>query len=85
MEIAKAMQLIKGGSSKWVHDEFPDKRSFEWQEGYGAFSVSESAREEIIQYIAHQEEHHKTKTFQEEYVAFLKKNAIEYDERYVWG
>ena len=83
--VSKAMQEIKSGSSSFIHQQWRDLRGFAWQEGYGAFSVSESSREDVVQYIANQEEHHKTKTFQEEYVAFLKKNAIEYDERYVWG
>jgi putative transposase len=84
MPIAKAMQLIKGGSSKWVHETFPEHREFAWQEKYGAFSVSESRVESIIQYIQGQEEHHRKMTFQEEFMALLKKHRIEYDERYLW-
>ncbi|HYM61225.1 MAG TPA: IS200/IS605 family transposase [Thermoanaerobaculia bacterium] len=82
--IAKAMQVIKAGSSKFVHETFPKVRGFEWQEGYGAFSISISAVNETIAYIHGQEEHHRGKTFQEEYIAFLKKHGIEYDERYVF-
>jgi len=85
MAVAKAVQLVKGGSSKWVHDTFPSRRDFEWQEGYGAFSVSISHVSKTIAYINAQEKHHKKTTFQEEFRAFLKKHAIEYDERYVWG
>ena len=84
MPISKAMQLIKGGSSKWVHETFPEHRQFAWQEKYGAFSVSESRVESIIQYIQSQEEHHHKMTFQEEFLALLKKHRIEYDERYLW-
>jgi REP element-mobilizing transposase RayT len=85
LSFAKAIQLIKGGSSKWVHDTFPKHKYFKWQEGYGAFSVSASHIENTVAYIKRQKEHHKIKTFQDEYIAFLKKHEIEYDERYIWG
>ncbi|HDL17926.1 MAG TPA: IS200/IS605 family transposase [Bacteroidetes bacterium] len=85
LSIAKAIQLIKGGSSTWVHDTFPDSQNFQWQEGYGAFGVSISHIEDTIKYINNQKEHHHKQTFQEEYMAFLKKHEIEYDERYIWG
>jgi REP element-mobilizing transposase RayT len=85
VSISKAMQLIKGGSSKWVHDTFPEHREFEWQEGYGAFSIGISQVEDTKNYIANQREHHRTKTFQEEFIAFLERHGIEYDPRYVWG
>ncbi|HEU5070483.1 MAG TPA: IS200/IS605 family transposase [Verrucomicrobiae bacterium] len=84
MAIAKALQLIKGGSSKWVHETFPEHREFAWQEKYGAFSVSESRVESVVEYIRGQEEHHRKTTFQEEFVALLKRHRIEYDERYLW-
>ncbi len=84
MAISKALQLIKGGSSKWVHETFPEHSSFSWQEKYGAFSVSESRVESIIQYIKGQAEHHRKMTFQEEFVALLKKHRLEYEERYLW-
>jgi REP-associated tyrosine transposase len=85
LSIAKATQLIKGGSSKWVHDTFPEHKDFEWQEGYGAFTVGISQVSDTKKYIANQREHHRTKTFQEEFIAFLEKHGIEYDPRYVWG
>jgi putative transposase len=84
MPIAKAMQLIKGGSSKWVHETFPEHRNFEWQEKYGSFGVSVSQLDKIIEYIKGQERHHRKLTFQEEFLALLKKHRIEYDERYLW-
>ena len=84
MPIAKAMQLIKGGSSKWVHETFPDQRLFAWQIKYGAFSVSVSQVDKLIKYIENQEPHHRRMSFQEEFVALLKKHNIEYDERYLW-
>jgi putative transposase len=85
ISIAKAIQLIKGGSSKWISDTFPSLKDFTWQVGYGAFSVSISHVDETINYIKNQKEHHRHKTFQEEYLAFLKKHGIEYDEKYIWG
>jgi putative transposase len=84
MAIAKAMQLIKGGSSKWTHENFPERRLFAWQEKYGAFSVSVSQLETTIQYIKDQKEHHRERSFQEEFLALLKKHRIEFDERYLW-
>ena len=84
MAIAKAAQLIKGGSSKWVHETFPEHQSFGWQEKYGSFSVSASRLDEIECYIRNQPEHHRKMTFQEEFLTLLKKHDIEYDERYLW-
>ena len=78
-------QYLKGDSSKWIHEEFATLRSFGWQDGYGAFTVSKSNLPEVIKYIQSQREHHRKKTFQEEYLEFLRKNDIEYDERYLWG
>jgi putative transposase len=85
LPVAKAVQLIKGGSSKWVHDTFAGLRKFSWQEGYGAFSVNVSLLEETIRYIEGQGEHHKRNTFQEEYIEFLRRHGIDYDERYIGG
>ena len=63
MSVAKALQLIKGGSSKWIHETFPEKRGFAWQEEYGAFSVSVSQLDKTIAYINNQKTHHRKKTF----------------------
>lgn len=84
MSFAKAVQLIKGGSSKWINDTFPRHKKFEWQEGYGAFSVSASKVPKTIAYINNQKEHHRKKTFQEEFLELLTKHGIEYDQRYVF-
>ena len=84
ISIAKAMQLIKGGSSKWIHETFPEHRGFGWQEKYGAFSVSVSQVGRIINYIKNQAEHHRTRSFQEEFLALLKRHGIAFDERYLW-
>jgi putative transposase len=83
--IAKAMQLIKGSSSKWVHETFPELNEFEWQEGYGAFTVGIPQVPDTRRYIENQREHHRTKTFEDEFIAFLDRHGIEYDPRYVWG
>ena len=79
MAISKAMQLIKGGSSKWVHETFPEHREFAWQQEYGAFSVSVLQLDKTIEYIKGQESHHRKMTFQEEFLELLKKHRIEYD------
>ena len=83
LSIAKAMQLIKGGSSKWVHDTFRNAEKFAWQEGYGAFSVSMSQAEKTIAYINNQKEHHRKRSFREEFIEFLNRHSIEYDSRYI--
>jgi hypothetical protein len=85
LAVSKAVQLLKGGSSKWIHDTFPTFAGFAWQDGYGAFSVSKSQLPEVIEYVAKQREHHRVRMFQEEFRAFLEKHGIEFDERYVWG
>ena len=85
LSIAKAMQLIKGSSSKWVHETYPEFKEFEWQEGYGAFTVGISQVPDTKFYIVNQREHHRSKSFQEEFIAFLERHGIEYDPRYVWG
>jgi putative transposase len=79
MSISKAMQLLKGNSSKWIHETFPALRAFAWQEGYGAFSVGISGIEETCAYIAAQEEHHRTRTFREEVIAFLQRHGLPLD------
>ena len=84
MSFAKAVQLIKGGSSKWVHDTFPEQNKFAWQEGYGAFSVSVSQVDKTIAYINNQKEHHRRRGFCEELLDLLKKHGIEYDARHVF-
>ena len=83
LAIAKAIQLIKGGSSKWVHETFPMHGEFGWQEGYGTFSIGVSGVTDTIAYINGQEEHRRGKTFEAEFILFLKKHGIEYDERYI--
>lgn len=82
ISVSKALQLLKGNSSKWIHDTFPKKlRSFEWQEGYGAFSIGISATDATVRYIRNQTEHHRKRSFREEFVVMLRRHGLEYDER----
>ena len=78
------MRNVKARSSAWIHREFPNLVKFAWQEGYGAFTVSHSVVPKVRQYIQTQPEHHRKKTFQEEFLELLKAHEIEYDERYVF-
>ena len=82
MPVAKAVNLLKSNSSKWMREK---DRTFTWQEGYAAFSVSVSALEAVADYIGHQREHHKTRDFAQEYLALLKKHGIQYDPAWVLG
>jgi REP-associated tyrosine transposase len=79
---ADIVRVAKANSSRWVHEKW--ESDFAWQTGYGVFSVSESNVESVTKYIAEQEEHHRKHSFQEEYLGFLKKNNVAYDERYIW-
>ena len=78
------LEKVKANSSKWIKTKGEDYKHFYWQDGYGAFSVNHTEVDVVVKYIANQHEHHRKKTFQEEYRAFLKKYEVEYDERYVW-
>ena len=82
--ISDLMQDVKGNSSKWINEKKLVKGKFEWQEGYGAFSYDKSQMKDVILYIENQEQHHKKKTFREEYLDFLIKFEIEYDEKYIF-
>jgi len=82
-KLADVVRDVKAVSSRWVHEEIGNK-NFAWQEGYGAFTVSASQREQVRDYIARQEDHHHKRTFQEEYLDLLKRSGVEYDERYLW-
>jgi putative transposase len=83
LAIAKAVQLMKGASSHWTKATFPGIPRFAWQDGYGAFSVSESQVDAVREYIQNQEEHHRTTTFAEEYRSLLRRHNVAFDERYV--
>lgn len=82
--VSDLMRTVKSRSSKWVHEEFPALRAFEWQEGYSAFTVSKSQEAAVKKYIAGQEEHHKKEDFKSELLRILRAHKIEFDERYVF-
>jgi len=82
--LADIVEEVKTNSSKWIKTKGREFWNFHWQAGYGAFSIGQSNIEEVKRYIARQREHHRRRTFQDEYRALLKKYKIEYDERYVW-
>ena len=84
MSVPDAVRVLKANSSGWVHRTFPDRQVFAWQSGYAAFTVSRSVMDDVRRYIANQEEHHRTVTFQDEYLAFLRRHEIPFDERYMW-
>lgn len=83
ISLADTASLIKANSSRFIHEELGD-RSFDWQKGYAAFTVSVSAEEAVKQYILNQREHHRRKSFQEEYLEFLDRHKIAYDPNYVF-
>jgi putative transposase len=83
LDVAKAVQLIKGGSSKWSREKY--SRDFGWQQGYGAFSVSASQQAKTVACIQDQRAHHKKMDFKAEYIALLERHGVEYDSRYVFA
>lgn len=84
LPIAKAVQLLKGGSSKWFNEEYRNS-NFAWQQGFAVFTVSQSQCDVITNYIRNQEQHHAKRDFAAEFISLLKKHGIEYDARYVLG
>ena len=84
LTIAELAETLKTSSSKWIKTQSPSLAAFAWQRGYGAFSVGPVDCPALCDYIDRQEEHHRTRTFQEEYRAFLTKYRVAFDERYVW-
>jgi putative transposase len=81
---AEIVEQIKKTSSKWIKELDARYRSFFWQRGYGVFSVSPSQLDSVLKYIEGQQEHHRTRTFQGEYRALLRRHGVDFDERYVW-
>ena len=82
--LSKLVEEIKRHSSRWIKSKHSYYMQFAWQGGYGGFSVSPSLHDKTLRYIKNQEEHHKTMTFQEEYLMFLKEYGIDYNEKYLW-
>jgi putative transposase len=85
LSIAKAVRLLKGGSSKWVHETFAAVNEFAWQAGYSAFSISISGVDDTVACIQNQAENHRVKTFEDEFVGFLKRHGLAFDTRLVFG
>jgi REP element-mobilizing transposase RayT len=79
LSVAKALPLLKGNSSKWIRETFPNLRSFAWQESYGAFSIGISGIDATARYIRNQAAHHRTRSFQEEFMTMLRKHGLAYE------
>ncbi len=82
--VAHIVETIKKRSSKWIKTKGEKYQSFQWQIGYGVFSVSKSGTDAVVKYIENQKEHHSRHSFKDEFRGFLDKHGIEYDERYLW-
>lgn len=82
--IADVLRLIKTNSSRWVHQTFPNHHDFAWQSGYAAFAVSQSNVNAVKEYIANQKAHHATITFKDEFILFLKRHNIPFDDKYLF-
>jgi REP element-mobilizing transposase RayT len=82
--LAECMRVLKANSSGWAHDTFPSAAGFWWQDGYGAFTVSHSALDRVKAYNTNQEEHHRQRTFQEEFRELLIRHGVEFNEQYLW-
>ena len=83
--VSTILRELKANASGWMHKLFPDIADFAWQKGYGAFSVSASQIDTVRDYIVHQESHHEKRSFRDEFIVLLRKNGIEFDERYLWS
>ena len=82
--VSEVIRDLKAGSSGWMHQVFPEVQDFKWQNGYGAFTVSASLEQKVSEYIQDQERRHLTVSFRDEFTLLLRKNGIEFDERYLW-
>ncbi|MCE5293008.1 MAG: IS200/IS605 family transposase, partial [Chlamydiales bacterium] len=82
--VAEVIRNVKVSSTKWMHKTYAQCHDFAWQEGYGAFSVSESKRETVIEYIKNQKEHHQGRSFQDEFLLLLEQHNVTYDPKYLW-
>jgi REP element-mobilizing transposase RayT len=83
--VAELLRVVKSNSSRWVHEQFPARKRFAWQAGYAAFTVRGSREADVKAYIEAQQDHHRRVSFQDEFLTFLRKNGLAYDERDLWG
>jgi REP element-mobilizing transposase RayT len=84
ISISDLVRDIKANSSKWINDRQFDLQNFQWQEGFGAFSYSQSQLDNVITYINNQEKHHQKRSFKNEYISLLEKFNVQYDEKYLF-
>src|SRR5436190_13641841 len=84
MSLSQAANAMKANSSRWIHENAPQSKGFDWQAGYAAFSVSKSAEENVKAYIQKQEAHHLHRSFEAEFMELLDKHGIPYEDRYLW-
>ena len=82
--ISEIVRNIKVSTNKWLSHTFPNAKSFSWQDGYGAFSVSLSNKDSVIKYIQNQEVHHKQRDFKDEFIELLNRHGVEFDKKYLW-
>jgi REP element-mobilizing transposase RayT len=83
--LSDMVRMVKANASKWVNEQgLEGGGRFAWQSGYGAFTVSQSQLSTLVEYVEHQEEHHRERSFQDEFVAILKKQGVDFDERYLF-
>ena len=85
LSVADLLRVLKTNSSRWVHEQFPVHKRFAWQAGYGAFTVSGSRLEQVRDYIAAQQAHHRRVSFQQEFLSLLRKHGLEFDAKEAWG
>jgi REP element-mobilizing transposase RayT len=84
LTVPDLVRVVKTNSSRWVHEKWPEQRTFGWQKGYGVFSVSRLMAPQVERYINEQQKHHRKFSFEEEYRVLLRRHNIEFDERYLW-
>ena len=85
LPIAECLRVVKGSSAKWVHEKWPERRTFGWQRGYAAFSVSASNAAAVSEYIRNQVEHHRKRSFEDEFKALLRRHGIGFEDRFLWS
>ncbi len=84
VSVAECVRVVKANSSRWVHERWRRRREFAWQTGYGAFTVAASNEDAVFEYIRKQEEHHRSISFQDEFVALLRKHRVPFDDKFLW-